>query len=144
MTAAAALSGRRAPLVPSTHSGRIVTRFVEGAGGVDQLVYEIGLSKGTQVTYVTLQCAPAGSFGPVVAVLTEDKGWIADRNQLRRRGTIRSTSVVPTTATATCPVPIRSLMDVRAAALRGAIYVNVYAYAFPAGEMRGQLKPMRR
>ena len=82
-TFAAALTGRRALLVPTTHKGRLVARFVAGAGGADQLVYDIGLSRGTQVTYVTLQCAPAGSFGPVVAVLTEDKGWVAERNQLR-------------------------------------------------------------
>ena len=140
----AALTGRRSALVQTTHRGRIVAGFVEGAGGVDHLTYDIGLSAGTQVTYVTLQCAPAGSFGPVVAVLTEAKGWVADRHQLRRRGAIGNTAIVPTTVTATCPVAIRSLEDVRAAALRGAIYVNVYAYAYPAGELRGQLRPRQR
>jgi hypothetical protein len=139
-TFAAALAG----LGQTTHRGRVVASFVEGAGGVDRLAYDIGLSEGTQVTYVTLQCAPAGSFGPVVAVLTEAKGWVRDRHQLRRRGAIGNAAVVPTTVTATCPVPIRSLADVRAAALRRAVYVSVYAYAYPAGEMRGQLKPKRR
>ena len=118
-TFAAALTGRRSALVQTTHRGRIVAGFVEGAGGVDRLAYDIGLSAGTQITYVTLQCAAAGSFGPVVAVLTEAKGWVADRHQLRRRGAIGNAAIVPTTVTATCPVAIRSLEDVRAAALRG-------------------------
>jgi hypothetical protein len=140
-TFATALTGGGETFGAATpHSGQIVARFTRDARGVDRLVYDIGLSKGTQVTYVTLQCAPVGKAGPVVAVLAKAKGWTTDRDLLRRHGAIGDASIVPTRATATCPIRIASLQDVRAAAVLGAVYVNVYAYAYPAGEVRGQLK----
>ena len=139
-TFAAALTGAgEAFVVPTPSSGHIVASFARHARGIDRLTYDIGLSKGIKVTYVTLQCASAGKTGPVIAVLTEAEGWVTDHDLLRRHGAIGNSRVVPTKASATCPVRIASLRDVYAAAAQGAVYVNVYAYAYPAGEVRGQL-----
>lgn len=114
------------PAVESDAAGQAVFKFRNGA-----LSFKLIVANIDNVLAAHIHCAPAGENGPVGVTLFS--GGPVTTNGILSQGAI------------TAPDPGNgcgwsSLADVFSAIESGDTYVNVHTPAFPAGEIRGQIR----
>ena len=97
------------------------------------------------ITQAHLHCAPAGVNGPITVFLfglVPDPG--VDVNGRLSEGELTNDSFVAgVSCTATCGKTVNNIASLRAAILDGCIYANVHSVANPAGDVRGQVRPVK-
>lgn len=137
------LSGfNEVPAISSEATGEFQARLNETG---DQLTYTLTYSGiATPVQFAHLHLGQAGANGGIAVWLCDNSGGAPVSVQACPQsagtieGTITSADVVGPTEQGLAASEFAELLDAIGA---GALYVNVHSETFPAGEIRGQLKP---
>jgi hypothetical protein len=87
-----------------------------------------------------IHCGAEGVNGPVVAFLFGPADPPVTKKVLLSKGVITNADVIPRPDSAECPGGVADLDGLLAQIRAGNAYVNVHTQAFPAGEIRGQIK----
>jgi hypothetical protein len=117
------------PAVETSAQGTAV--FVLSDDG-ESLGYRVWVTGLEDVRFAHIHLAPEGANGPVVAFLRRD----------RVDGPVRGKYAegVITAADLLGPLAGQSISDLVAAIDAGNTYINIHTDAFPAGELRGQIR----
>lgn len=125
--------GEEVPAVPTRARGNAV--FQLSADGTE-LHYRLIAANITGVTQAHIHLAPAGSNGPVVVFLFGLDPAGVDPNGILAEGTITGADLIARPA-----IGFGGTMAELVAAMRsGGAYVNTHTLAYPAGEVRGQVR----
>lgn len=127
--------GQEVHTVVSNATGNAVfQRTQDGLG----LHYRVIVAGATDMTQGHIHLGPAGTNGPVVAFLFNFAPLNASagrtENGVVAEGTLTAASLVG-------PMAGQSLEALLEALRSGDAYVNVHTVSFPAGEVRGQIRP---
>ena len=124
--------------VPTQGAARATARFEEGFSNVRVAVRFRDLD-GTPVA-LHFHCNVAGANGPIALGLISPGRLTVEGDRVR--GTLTNADFPETDP---CPDvigrPVNNLAALAAAMERGYIYANLHTDVFPAGEVRGQMRP---
>lgn len=105
-----------------------------------ELRYLVVVTNLENATQSHIHCGSADVAGPVVAFLFGFDPVGVTVNGVLAKGTITAANVIPRPDSPACPGGVANFDDLIAKMRSGDAYVNVHTIAFPAGEIRGQLK----
>jgi len=106
--------------------------------------FRLRVRNGVGITQTHLHCAPAGVNGPITVFLfglVPDPG-VDINGRLSEEELTNASFVAGVSCTATCGKTVNNIASLRAAILKGCIYANVHSIANPAGDVRGQVRPV--
>ncbi len=118
------------PAVETKTSGEAIFKLAEGG---KELVYEIKVKDGENITAAHIHAGKKGVEGPPVVPIfggTKKEGMFSG---VLAKGTITDKNLVG-------PLAGKTLKDLVKMIEEGDAYVNVHTVAHPAGEIRGQIK----
>ncbi len=127
----AKLSGTdESPVVATKTSGEAIFKLAKGG---KELVYELKVKDGDNVTAAHIHAGKKGEEGPPVVPIfggTKKEGMFSG---VLAKGTITDKNLVG-------PLAGKTLRDLMKMIKEGDAYVNVHTVAHPAGEIRGQIE----
>jgi CHRD domain-containing protein len=123
------------PAVESSAAG--VAKFKLNDDG-DELSFKLIVANIDNVLFSHIHCGPDGVNGPIIAFLYD--GPAVTTNGVLAEGVLTSEDVVPRPDSAACPGGVSSFADLLEKVENGGAYVNVHTQAYPAGEIRGQIR----
>ena len=133
------LSGDAERPTPVDTNARGVAIFHLSEDGTE-LSYKLIVANIDDVTQSHIHCGSADVAGPVVAFLFPFDAAGVTLNGTLVEGTITADDIIPRPDSPACPGGVATFEDLLAKIRSGDAYVNVHTLAFPAGEIRGQIK----
>src|SRR2546428_9830099 len=118
------------PAVISNAQGEAIFKLSDDG---TELTYNLVVANIENVKFAHIHMAPTGVNGPVVAFLFHGPTLTGRTQGVLAEGTISASDLVG-------PLAGHPLSDLVAAIQSGGAYANVHTDAYPAGEIRGQIK----
>lgn len=105
-----------------------------------ELSYKLIIANIDDVTQAHIHCGAEGVNGPVVAFLFGFVDGGVTTNGVLVTGVITPDNVIARPDSEACPGGISDFDDLLDLIVSGNAYVNVHTVAYPAGEIRGQIR----
>jgi hypothetical protein len=134
----ASLKGRAE--VPAVHTNAQGQAIFHLSRDGTALQYKLIVANIENVTQAHIHCAAEGVNGPVVAFLYGLNAAGVTVNGILAEGTLTAANVIARPDSAACPGGVATFDDLIAKIRSGDAYVNVHTLAYPAGEVRGQIR----